>query len=141
ILWRPERGELERPPEVEAARQALFEARLGRVRPGLDDKVLTEWNALMVTALAEAGAGLGRPDWGAAAVRTAEFLLAERRRADGRWLRPWQPQGGARHLAYAAAHGALLEAFLALAEATGQARWVDEARAVAEALLDLFWDD
>ncbi len=141
ILWRPQRGDLARPPEVEAGRRALFEARERRVRPGLDDKVLTEWNALAVTALAEAGAAFDRPDWTRAAVATADFLLRELRRDDGRWLRSWQARGGARHLAYAADHGALLEAFVALAEATGQARWLVEARVVADAVLDLFWDD
>ena len=135
------RGELARPPEVEAARAALFAHRATRVRPGLDDKVLTEWNAYAVSALAEAGAIAREPAWVAAAVTAAEFLLAELRRADGRWLRSWQADAGARHLAYATDHGALLDAFTRLAEATGAARWVTEARSVADALLELFWDD
>ncbi len=135
------RGELARPPEVEAARQALFDARAHRVRPGLDDKVLTEWNAYLIAGLAEAGAAAGEPTWVAAAVETAEFLLANLRRDDGRWLRAWQSDAGARHLAYATDHGALVDAFTRLAEATGQARWITEARAAADALLDLFWDD
>ena len=135
------RGELARPPEVEAARQALFDARAQRVRPGLDDKVLTEWNAYLVAALAEAGAATGEAAWVDAAVETAEFLLANLRRADGRWLRAWQADAGARHLAYATDHGALVDAFTRLAEATGEARWIAEARAAADALLDLFWDD
>ena len=46
ILHRPVRGDLLRPPAVEQARRALFEARARRVRPGLDDKVVTEWNAM-----------------------------------------------------------------------------------------------
>ncbi len=135
------RGELARPPEVEAARQALFEARALRVRPGLDDKVLTEWNAYLVAALAEAGAAAGEPTWVAASVETAEFLLANLRRDDGRWLRAWQADAGARHLAYATDHGALIDAFTRLAEATGEARWIAEARTTADALLGLFWDD
>jgi uncharacterized protein YyaL (SSP411 family) len=135
------RGDLARPPAIEAARAALLEARAQRVRPGLDDKVLTEWNAYAVAALAEAGAAAGEAGWVEAAVDTAEFLLDHLRRNDGRWLRSWQADAGARHLAYASDHGALLDAFTRLAEATGQARWLAEARTVADALLDLFWDD
>src|SRR4051794_3254847 len=134
------RGELARPPEIEAARQELLAARSTRVRPGLDDKVLTEWNALMIASLAEAAAATGNADWLAAAERAASFLVDELR-PDGRWLRSWQADGGARHLAYAADHAELVDAFTRLAEASGRARWIDEARATADALLDLFRDD
>jgi len=134
------RGDWHRSPAIESARQALFDARATRPRPGLDDKVLTEWNAHWVAALAEAGFALDRPDWVDSAVATAEFLLASLRRADGRWLRSWQADSGAKHLAFAADHAALVDAFTRLAEATGQARWLDEARAVADAMLELFWD-
>ena len=54
---------------------------------------------------------------------------------------PGSASAGARHLAYATDHGALVDAFTRLAEATGEARWIAEARLVADALLDLFWDD
>ncbi|HEX5946890.1 MAG TPA: thioredoxin domain-containing protein [Acidimicrobiales bacterium] len=134
------RGDLERPPPIEDARRRLFEAREQRVRPGLDDKVLAEWNGLMLSVLAEAAAATGRGDWLDAAVANGEFLLRELRRDDGRWLRSWQADGGARHLAYAADHGALVDAFVRMAEATGEARWIDHARTTADALLDLFWD-
>ena len=92
----------------------------------------------MIGALAEAGAV-------DAAVAAADFLLANLRRDDGRWLRAWQGGDGeqparAQHLAYAADHAALVDAFTRLAEATGQARWITEARATADAMLDLFWD-
>ncbi|HEX6786497.1 MAG TPA: AGE family epimerase/isomerase, partial [Acidimicrobiales bacterium] len=140
ILTRPVRGDLERPPEIERARALLFAARADRVRPGLDDKVLTEWNALMLAALAEAGAALGRPDWLDAARANADLLLTRLRRPDGRWQRSWQADGGARHDALAGDHAALVEAFVALAQATGEARWIDEARAVADTMLDHFWD-
>jgi uncharacterized protein YyaL (SSP411 family) len=135
------RGELLRPPAIEAARERLFEARERRVRPGLDDKVLTEWNALMLGALSEAAAATGNQEWRAAAIANAEFLLARLRRDDGRWLRSWQEDGTPRILAYAADHAALVDAFVRLAEATGEARWIDHARATADAMLALFWDD
>jgi hypothetical protein len=134
------RGQLLRPAAVEALRTRLFEARAARVRPGLDDKVLTEWNGLALSSLAEAAAAMQRPDWLAAAVQTAEFLLATLRDPAGRWHRSWQAEGGARHDALAADHAALVDAFVRLAEATGRARWIAEAVAVADALLDRFWD-
>ncbi|MEX2293122.1 MAG: thioredoxin domain-containing protein [Acidimicrobiales bacterium] len=134
-------GALARPDQIEAARDTLFEARSVRERPGLDDKVLTEWNAYLVAALAEAGAATGETTWVLAAVEIADFLLDNLRRPDGRWLRAWQEDAGAKHLAYATDHGALIDAFTRLAEATGGARWIREARSVADSLLDLFWDD
>jgi uncharacterized protein YyaL (SSP411 family) len=141
ILHRPVRGDLHRPPDVERARQLLLEARASRVRPGLDDKVLTEWNAMFVSALAEAGAALREPAWLDAAAETADFLLANLR-VDGRWRRSWQRgRSNERLLAYAVDHAWLVDAFTRLAEARGEARWIDAARETADALLDLFWDD
>ncbi|HZD66370.1 MAG TPA: thioredoxin domain-containing protein [Acidimicrobiales bacterium] len=140
ILHRTERGALLRPPEIEEARRLLAAARATRVRPGRDDKVLTEWNAMFLATLAEAAAATGREDWRAAAVRLGEFLLHSLRRDDGRWLRSWQG-GRARHLAYAADYAWLIEAFTRLAELTGQARWITLAGETADALLALFWDD
>jgi uncharacterized protein YyaL (SSP411 family) len=135
------RGDWERSPAIERARRVLFEARARRPRPGLDDKVLAEWNGQWVAALAEAGFALGRSDWVAAAEETAEFLLRELRREDGRWLRSWQAQTGAKHLAFAGDHAALVDAFTRLGECTGRARWIDEAVRTADAMLELFWDD
>jgi uncharacterized protein YyaL (SSP411 family) len=147
VLWRPERADLLRPDAVEQARVRLLADRDTRVRPGLDDKVLTEWNAMAVAALAEAGAVLDRPGWVEAAAATARFLLDNLRNDSGRWLRSWQQdgadptQGRARHLAYAADHAWLVEAFTRLAEATGRASWITEAQGTADRMLELFWDD
>ena len=140
ILHRPVRGDLLRPPPIEEARALLFAARAHRARPGLDDKVLTEWNALFLATLAEAALVLDRDDWLAAAVANAEFLCTSLRRVDGRWMRSWQADRGARHLAFAADHAALVDAFTRVAEATGEARWIAEATNTADALLDGFWD-
>jgi uncharacterized protein YyaL (SSP411 family) len=140
ILHRPVRGDLLRPPPIEEARGLLFAARSHRARPGLDDKVLTEWNALFLATLAEAALVLGRDDWLTAAATNAEFLCTSLRRTDGRWMRSWQADSGARHLAFAADHAALVDAFTRVAEATGEARWIAEATRTADALLDGFWD-
>jgi uncharacterized protein len=136
------RGELKRPPEIEAARVRLFAARERRPRPGLDDKVLTEWNALFLSALTEAAVVSARADWLAVALANGEFLLRELRTPDGRWHRSWQADGSprARHHALAADHAALVDAFIRLGEATGQARWIEAARDTADTMLDHFWD-
>jgi hypothetical protein len=96
--------------------------------------------------LAEAAAATADPEWSRAAVRNGEFLLAELRAPDGRWMRSWQAGGddrthGARHLAYAHDHAALVDAFTRLAELTGEARWIEAATGTADALIDLFWDE
>ncbi len=136
------RGQLARPPEVEAARARLFEHRESRPRPGLDDKVLTEWNGLMLSAICEAAAAFGRDDWTDAAIANGEFLLRELRGANGRWFRSWQADGNppARHAALAADHAALVDAFTRLGELTGQARWTEAAMTTADTMLDHFWD-
>jgi len=137
------RGQFARDDMTEQLRRRLFDARELRTRPGLDDKVLTEWNALMCATLAEAGAATANRAWVDAAASAGEFLLTNLRRADGRWLRSWQAGDGgrARHLAYAADYAALVDAFTRLAEATGQAQWMESARATADALIELFWDE
>ncbi|MGZ4806310.1 MAG: thioredoxin domain-containing protein, partial [Ilumatobacteraceae bacterium] len=136
------RGELIRPPEIEAARQRLFEARCQRRRPGLDNKVLTEWNGMMLASLADAAAALERSDWLAAAVANGRFLVDNLRGDDDRWHRSWQADGSppARHAALAADHAALVDAFTRLAEATGDGAWIQQASRVADTMFDHFWD-
>ncbi len=141
ILRRPVGAPLKGSEPVEAGRRLLFEDRLGRVRPALDDKVLTEWNAMYGSALAEAAGATGNPAWGGAAVAVGEFLHAHLRDAGGRWLRSWRPEGGARHLAYAADYAWLVDFFTRLAELTGRAVWTARAVTAADGLLALFHDD
>ena len=112
-----------RPADVESARRRLFEARSQRRRPLLDDKVLTEWNGLMLASLAEAAGALDRADWLDAAVANGKFLVDNLRGDDDRWYRSWQADGEpqARHAALAADHAAIVDGFTRLAEATGDA--------------------
>ena len=140
ILRRPVGGPLTGPEPVETGRRRLLTHRAERVRPGLDDKVLTEWNAMYAAALAEAAAAVGRTDWATAAVGIADFLWDHLRDADGRWLRSWQRGGGARHLAYAADHAWLVDCFTRMGELTGRSVWSERAVATADDLIARFAD-
>jgi len=124
--------------DVERARNALLEHRDRRVRPATDDKVLAAWNGLAAAALAETGAILGRTDLIRAAGEAADFVLSTMR-VDGRLMRAYR-DGVVRHLGFAEDHSAMIEAALALYEATHEPRWVDEAVSLADAALDLFHD-
>ena len=129
-----------RPERLDDWRRSLYEVRSQRVWPGLDDKRLTSWNALMISALAEAGAVLERPDYLEAAGRCAEFVLGSLRDADGRLLRTWK-DGQAKLNAYLEDHAYLLEALLTLYEASFDPRWFAEARALADAMIERFADE
>jgi uncharacterized protein YyaL (SSP411 family) len=130
----------EPPPEQrERIRAALLAAREERVRPGLDDKRLAAWNALMIAALADAGAVLGRADYLDAARQAAAFVLDAMRAPDGRLLRTYNA-GTARLPAYLEDHAFLLEALLVLYEATFEERWFVEARALADTIVARFAD-
>ena len=119
------------PDSLDEIRRRLYAARAERVPPALDDKRLTSWNALMISALAEAGAVLERDDYLDAAVACAEFVLGELRDGDGRLLRTWK-DGSAKLNAYLEDHAYLLEALLTLYEATFDPRWFAQARALAD---------
>ncbi len=127
------------PPSLPEIRARLLEARSQRVRPGLDDKRLTSWNALMISALAEAGAVLGREDYVSAAGDCASFVLSDMRDEGGRLLRTWK-DGRARIDAFLEDHAFLLEALIGLYEATGDPRWYGEATALAGVMIERFED-
>ncbi|HEX7300974.1 MAG TPA: thioredoxin domain-containing protein [Solirubrobacteraceae bacterium] len=123
----------------ERIRATLLAARAERARPGLDDKRLAAWNALMIAALADAGAVLGREDYLEAARAAAAFVLDRMRGPDGRLLRTFNA-GTARLGAYLEDHAFLLEALLVLYEATFEERWFTEARALADTIVARFAD-
>ncbi len=125
----------ERLPEI---RCKLYGARAERVRPGLDDKRLTAWNALMISALAEAGAVLERGDYLEAATRCAAFI-GEGLNDDGRLLRVWK-HGRGRLGAYLEDHAFLLDALITLYEATFDPRWYEQATTVADMTIERFED-
>jgi len=131
----------QRPDDATQARirARLLEIRERRTRPGLDDKRLTAWNALMIAALAEAGAALDEARYTDAAVTCAEFVLRDLRDSHGRLLRTYN-DGAAKLDGYLEDHAFLLEALLALFETTCEECWFVEACVLADILIARFAD-
>jgi uncharacterized protein YyaL (SSP411 family) len=128
------------PPEIGDARTALYTRRDERIRPGLDDKRICSWNALMIAALADAGAAMGRDDYLDAASACARFVCESMRDSEGRLLRTWK-DGEGRLNAYLEDHAFVVDAFLRLYEATLEVRWFDAARETADSMIERFGDD
>ncbi len=145
------RGPEPAPETRERIRTTLLEARARRVPPALDDKRLTSWNALMIMALAEAGAALAGDDGElappgtgaeltAAALACAEFIDRDMRDADGRLLRSYN-DGRAKIDAFLEDHAYLLEAAIVLFETTCEERWFDLALRTADETIARFADE
>ncbi len=131
-------GELE--SRLAEARETLFEAREERPRPGLDDKVLTDWNGLMIGALARAGSALDRPRMTESAREAADFVLETlREEGDGRLLHRYR-DGEAAVPAQAADYAFLVFGLLELYEATLELRWLETAVRVEEEARTRCWD-
>ena len=124
---------------VEGGKKALREVREQRVHPLLDDKVLTSWNGLMLRSFAEAAVALGRPEYLEAAVNNANFLLVHMK-PQGRLLRTYR-QGQAKLLGYLEDYAFVADGLLALYEATFDRRWLEEATALVDSMIALFWDE
>ncbi|MBJ7609233.1 MAG: thioredoxin domain-containing protein [Candidatus Dormibacteraeota bacterium] len=127
-------GEADLDHRIDSIRSRLLAARRHRPAPGRDDKVLTSWNALMLGALAEAGAALERPDYVDAAKRNADFLLEELR-PDGVMLRTWK-DGKAKITGFLEDSAFLADALISLHAASGHSTYLAAARQlVADALV------
>ncbi|MFY8239069.1 MAG: thioredoxin domain-containing protein [Ilumatobacteraceae bacterium] len=137
------RGAIARPAHIETARLALLAHRSQRHRPGLDNKVLTEWNAMMLSSLCEAASAFDQPELVNAAQNNARFLISQLRNENGVWLRSWQadavPQ--ARHAALAHDLAHVVDAMTRMYELTAEVEWLDVATATAHQLLEKYWDN
>jgi len=122
---------------VATARVRLLEARGARVRPGLDDKVVTSWNGLAIRALAEAGAILNDTRWLDLAEGAARFVLARNRNASGRLLRSWG-RGKSGRPGFSEDYATLAVGLFALYQATGDPDWYSEAMVLVEQMIGLF---
>jgi uncharacterized protein YyaL (SSP411 family) len=119
------------PERWQRVRAALLAARSDRPQPGRDDKVVTEWNGMAITALAEAGGVFGRPEWIAAAVAAAELMLGTHL-VDGRLRRSSRDGVVGTAAGVLADHAWLVEGLLALHQVTGAGSWRDAALPLLE---------
>ena len=118
----------------------LFDVRSKRIWPGRDEKILTAWNGLMISALAEGHRVLGDPRYLDAARRAADFILGSMRAPDGRLLRT--SRAGVAHLpAYLEDYACLADALVDLHESGAPASYLREAEALAERMRADFADD
>ncbi len=122
-----------------AMREALLERRGLRVRPGFDDKVLADWNGLMIAALANAADAFERADWLEAAERAFAFVCT-RMTSHGRLLHAYR-NGEAKAPATANDYANMIKAALALASVTGKPDYIERAKAWADVLDTHYWSE
>ncbi|HEX6221232.1 MAG TPA: thioredoxin domain-containing protein [Acidimicrobiia bacterium] len=122
----------EEPAGLDAARSSLLEARSERVRPGLDDKVVTSWNGLTIRALSEAGAVIGDERYLSLARHAADFVLGNLV-VEGMLMRSWR-EGRTSVPGFLEDHAAMVIGLFSLFAATGEERWYEDAMALVERL-------
>ena len=140
VAWASKLSEAQAAERLAAAKQKLYDIRAQRIWPGLDDKVLTAWNGLMLAAFAEAGRVLQRPDYTETAVHNAQFLYKTMRTGNGRLLRTWKSGADAKYNGYLEDYAYLADGLLALYQTTFAERWFHWAHELAETMRTHFYD-
>ncbi len=125
---------------IEPLREKLFLHREKRVRPEKDDKILTDWNGLMIAALAQAGQAFGDPAYTEAARRAAEFVLGALVDGDGRLLKRYR-NGEAGLTAHLEDYAFFIWGLLDLYEATFETRYLGEAIRLQGIVDEYFWNE
>lgn len=127
-------------PILKQAREKLIKIRNTRIRPGLDDKILTAWNGLMISSMAKAFQVLEDPRYLKAAQNSAEFVLNNLQQDDGKLLRRWR-DGSASFNAYLNDYAFLIQGLLTLYQSDFQLKWYQAALKLQGLQDELFWDD
>jgi uncharacterized protein len=135
-LFHVTQQEIER--RIDEIKRRLFEVRERRVKPGRDDKILAAWNGLMIGALAEGSLALGDPRLLQAATRAADFVMTKM--WDGRALKRSYKDGVARFNGYLEDYASMANALLDVYEASLDPKYIAQARALADAMLERFVD-
>jgi len=120
-------------------RELLLAERDKRIRPGWDDKVLADWNGLMIAAMAEAGAVFDQPDWVATA-RTAYGFVREHMVRHGRLFHSFR-NGLLKHVGTLDDYAGMICASLVLSEITGEAGYLEDAESWTAHLDKHYWDE
>jgi len=125
---------------LKAIRERLLTRRETRVRPHRDDKILTDWNGLMIAALAAGARAFDRPEYADAARKAADFVLTTMRTPDGRLLHRYR-DGEAAIAAVVDDYAFFIWGLLELYEATFRVEYLKTALALNDDVLTHFWDD
>ena len=125
--------------EMQNARQLLLEAREKRIYPHVDDKILTSWNGLMITALAMAGRIFQEKTFTEAAEKAIAFI-EKKLIVDGRLMARYR-DGETKHKAYLDDHAYLLWAYVELYGATFSTKYLEKGKELLNQMIELFWDD
>jgi uncharacterized protein YyaL (SSP411 family) len=126
--------------ELDRSREELLSFRESRVRPSMDDKILTDWNGLMIVALAKASKAFGEPEYSRAADKAARFILATLKRTDGRLLHRFR-EGEAGIPGFLDDYAFFVWGLIELYETTFETFYLREALSLTEDMFKLFWDE
>ncbi len=129
--------ELER--DVDEVKEKLYQIRAERVAPGLDDKILTSWNALAIIGYLDAYRVFDDKEFLDTALKTAEFLLENAKSSDGRLTRTHK-DGKSSINGFLDDYGLFIQACIGLYEATFEERWLREAEQLTEYAVDHFFN-
>lgn len=148
LLREPDKKRLARRLEIteqeiekkeQLVRKKLLEARSQRVRPGLDDKALTSWNAMMTKGMVEAYRTFGQEKWLKSAVKNMQFILRQQRKPDGSLYHSYK-SGKSTINGYLEDYAFVIDALIALYQLTFEESWLNEAKALTDYTIDHFHD-
>nr|HPH48532.1 thioredoxin domain-containing protein [Methanothrix sp.] len=123
----------------EGIRERLLSVREKRVHPQKDDKILADWNGLMISALAKAAQALNRPDYANAAARAADFILNEMKTEDGRLLHSYRE--GSAISGCLDDYAFLVWGLIDLYETLFEIKYLRAAAKLTRAMIEHFWDN
>ena len=127
--------------KLDPIRKKLFQLREKRIRPLLDNKILTAWNGLMIRGYADAGRILEKPAYTDIAIKAANDILKKAVKPDGRVLRTYTDSQAAKLNGYLIDYACLIDGLIALHRSTGDEQWLDHAKRIQDKQIELFWDE